>query len=539
MLMPQREDRDIWKYFASLAFPPESVVRQTLGALEAHGGAMSTAGLEAHVELSRTRLETMLKVLDVDGAVQRVRGGWVSTGQPWSYDEERYRRVAEARSREQDAMLDYLATDRCRMEYLRDQLDDPEAARCGRCDNCGGLELPGAVSEASVDSARTQLSRPGVAIQPRKMWPTALDSMGLDLKGKIKTAASEGRAVARLTDLGHGQALRELFREPATDGPVPVPLARAVVEVLGDWKPSVDGIVHVGSLRRPTLTRDLAEGLSRYLQVPLLGEYAVVDPSVAARRRGGQLRPAGQRRPPALPARGGRRSDARRPPGAARRRPRRHRLDPDHGGPGPARRRRGRGAPADPRRRGGARFLRGERTWVTVEASTSTRLGSTHPRRVHEPDPRTSSRHRGVHPERRTGQARSSRRGGGGLQGMAANGVPPCQLSPATFRQTISTGEIALGAALLAPFVPSTVAGAGLAAFGGGLVQMYLNTPGMTQEGSRVRPSQDGTAIAKDIWLRSAPRLGLPLRPSVSDPRVRVRLLGGGRRERPSTASVS
>ncbi len=280
VLMPQREDRDIWKYFASLAFPPESVVRQTLGALEAHGGAMSTAGLEAHVELSRTRLETMLKVLDVDGAVQRVRGGWVSTGQPWSYDEERYRRVAEARSREQDAMLDYLATDRCRMEFLRDQLDDPEAARCGRCDNCGGLDLPGAISEASVDSARTQLSRPGVAIQPRKMWPTALDSMGLDLKGKIKVSASEGRAVARLTDLGHGQALRELFREPATDGAVPVPLARAVVEVLGDWKPGVDGVVHVGSLRRPTLTRDLADGLSRYLQVPLLGEYAVIDPSV-------------------------------------------------------------------------------------------------------------------------------------------------------------------------------------------------------------------------------------------------------------------
>jgi ATP-dependent DNA helicase RecQ len=280
VLLPQREDRDIWAYFASLAFPPEAVVRQTLAALAEHGGAMSTAALETQVELSRNRLETMLKVLDVDGAVQRVRGGWVATGQPWSYDEERYRRVAEARSREQDAMLDYLGTDRCRMEFLRDQLDDPEAARCGRCDNCGGLDLPGAVSEASLDSARTQLSRPGVAIQPRKMWPTALDSMGLDLKGKIKTAASEGRAVARLTDLGHGQALRELFREPATDGPVPVLLARAVVEVLGDWKPSVDGIVHIGSLRRPTLTRDLAEGLARYLQVPLLGEYAVVDLSV-------------------------------------------------------------------------------------------------------------------------------------------------------------------------------------------------------------------------------------------------------------------
>jgi ATP-dependent DNA helicase RecQ len=105
--------------------------------------------------------------------------------------------------------------------------------------------------------------------------------MGLDLKGKIKQPAAPGRAVARLTDLGHGQALRELFREPVEDGPVPVPLARAMVDVLADWRPEVDGIVRVGSARRATLTRDLAEGLSRYLQVPVLGEYAVADPTVA------------------------------------------------------------------------------------------------------------------------------------------------------------------------------------------------------------------------------------------------------------------
>ena len=86
---------------------------------------MSTATLETYVELNRTRLETMLKVLDVDGAVRRVRGGWEATGQEWAYDEERYRRVTEAREREQQAMLDYLDTDECRMRFLREQLDDP------------------------------------------------------------------------------------------------------------------------------------------------------------------------------------------------------------------------------------------------------------------------------------------------------------------------------------------------------------------------------------------------------------------------------
>jgi ATP-dependent DNA helicase RecQ len=281
VLLPAIEDRDIWAYFASLAFPREEQVRQTLSVLADEGRPMSTPALETYVDLNRNRLETMLKVLDVDGAVRRVRGGWESTGREWAYDEDRYRRVSEAREREQQAMLDYISTDRCRMHFLRDQLDDPEAVDCGRCDNCGGLTLSSDVSAAAVEEADARLSRPGVVVEPRKMWPTALANLGIELKGKIGEAADEGRAVARLTDLGYGQALRELFATGVEDGPVPVPLVRAVVEVLGDWRPPVDAIVVVESLTRPLLTADLADGLSRYLRVPVVGRYAIVNPDVA------------------------------------------------------------------------------------------------------------------------------------------------------------------------------------------------------------------------------------------------------------------
>ena len=282
VLLPAIEDRDIWAYFASVGFPREALVRQTLEVLRAEGRALSTAALEAHVELNRTRLETMLKVLDVDGAVRRVRGGWEATGHEWVYDEERYGRLREAREREQQAMVDYLATDRCRMLFLREQLDDPDAQACGRCDNCGGLELSGQVSAESVDAAEARLSRPGVPLEPRKQWPTALAGLGVDLKGKIREGAEEGRVIARLTDLGYGNALRDLFRagDGVPDGPVPVPLAHAMIEVLGDWRPRVDAIVVVESATRPVLTADLAEGLSRYLKAPVLGRYAIVDPDV-------------------------------------------------------------------------------------------------------------------------------------------------------------------------------------------------------------------------------------------------------------------
>lgn len=89
-----------------------------------------------------------------------------------------------------------------------------------------------------------------------------------------------------------------------------------------------------------------------------------------------------------------------------------------------------------------------------------------------------------------------------GLQGMAANAVPQVKsVEPKLFGQALSTGEIALGAALLTPFVPARLAGAALTAFSAGLLQMYLKTPGMTEEGSSFRPSQQGTAIAKDVWM--------------------------------------
>ncbi|TWH04689.1 ATP-dependent DNA helicase RecQ [Nocardioides sp. J9] len=293
VLLPAVEDRDIWAYFASLAFPREELVRETLAVLAEEGRPLSTAAIEPRVDLSRNRLETMLKVLDVDGAVRRVRGGWESTGRPWEYDAERYARVSAAREVEQRAMLDYLETDECRMLYLRRQLDDPEVLadpgwRCGRCDNCGGLALSVDVSTEAVAQAADRLARPGVPIEPRKLWPTGMKAIGIDLSGRINPPAEEGRAIARLTDLGHGPALRALFTPGPDgtryDGPVPDSLARAMVGMLQDWQPRVDAIVVAESEQRPQLVADLASGLSRFLQVPVVGQWAVVDPTVGPDR---------------------------------------------------------------------------------------------------------------------------------------------------------------------------------------------------------------------------------------------------------------
>lgn len=289
ILLPGREDADIWAYFGSLAFPAEGVVRRTLSALAEAGRPLSTAALETRVDLSRSRLEMMLKVLDVDGAVQRVAGGWAATGQPWDYDADRYARVAAERAREQAAMLSYIATGSCRMEYLRRELDDPAAVPCGRCDNCAGVRWPAQVPTSAVAAARDHLLRPGIEIEPRKMWPSGMRELGVDVSGKIGSDASvlAGRAVGRLADLGWGPRLRAVLGDAdRVDGPVPADLVAAVVKVLAAWqwddRPAA--VASVPSHTRPQLIGDLASRIAEIGRMPYLGPLgqARLEPTAAA-----------------------------------------------------------------------------------------------------------------------------------------------------------------------------------------------------------------------------------------------------------------
>ncbi len=285
LLLPGREDRDIWAYFASLAFPPEPTVRAVLDAL-GEAGTLSTAALEPRVELGRGRLETVLKVLDVDGAVRRVKGGWEATGQPWSYDADRYERIAAERRSEQQSMLDYIDTTTCRLEYLRRELDDPAAEPCGRCDTCTGSGYSTRVADDISRQARDRLRRPGVELSPRKMWPTGMEALDVPVSGKLPAAeqVEQGRAVGRLTDIGWGNRLRELLATSAADQELPDDLFQACVQVLAnwDWSQRPAGVVALGSRTRPLLVRSLASRIASIGQLPVLGEIAT-DPSTTPR----------------------------------------------------------------------------------------------------------------------------------------------------------------------------------------------------------------------------------------------------------------
>ncbi|VEG26811.1 RecQ family ATP-dependent DNA helicase [Actinomyces howellii] len=298
ILLPGAEDRAVWDWFGAQGFPAEAQVREVLAALEEAGdeGPVSTSVLGAVTSLRRSRLESMLKVLDVDGAVRRVRGGWEATGLPWVYDDERYRRVEAARLAEQEAMERYeaLRAPACRMAFLRGALDDPQMPagwRCGACDLCGGLSLPGAPDAQDVAAAVESLSRIGVALEPRRQWPVGMSRLDLPgLRGRIPDSerAGEGIAVGRLDGLGVSAALRAVLDQDG-DTQVPPALRDPVLEVADRLGARIDAedagpadagsggltaglvVVIVDSRSRPGLVRQLGRAVAHRLATRPLG----------------------------------------------------------------------------------------------------------------------------------------------------------------------------------------------------------------------------------------------------------------------------
>ena len=125
----------------------------------------------------------------------------------------------------------------------------------------------------------------------------------------------------------------------------------------------------------------------------------------------------------------------------------------------------------------------------------------------------------------------------GGLHGFASGTYPFLKnIPPQQFVTGLAVAEMTVGGLLLAPFVPTAVAGAALTGFSGGLLGLYLKTPGMRKPNS-LAPTQEGLAVAKDVWLLG---IGVGLlvlgtvdrRPQVSERKARTMAKQAARKAR-------
>ncbi|MGQ0467151.1 MAG: DEAD/DEAH box helicase [Sporichthyaceae bacterium] len=274
VLLPAAEsDARIWEYFATATIPDPEAARKVLALLGET--PLSVPAIEAETGLRRGRLEALLKTLHVDGATERVGGGWRGTGAEWHYDAEKYGRIVAARRAEADLMRTYAAGTRCLMEVLTEALDDPAAGRCGRCSVCTGeLPGPGAQPAAAARAAATaHLRGRSHVLEPRKLWPT-----GAGRKGRLSGIAP-GRALAFADDPAWAEVVAEIAgpdAEPSDD------LRSGLVDVLKawakEWGERPVAVVPVPSRTHPRRVAGMAAHVAAVGRLPVLDVLEAAGP---------------------------------------------------------------------------------------------------------------------------------------------------------------------------------------------------------------------------------------------------------------------
>jgi ATP-dependent DNA helicase RecQ len=282
VLLRGAEDRRIQDFFITQAFPSAERVAEVRQVLADAGDAgATTREVQAQVNLGLTRLESMLKVLDVEGAVWRSHGRWGHVeGSGWVYDEERYRHVTALRRAEQDAMAAFGTDGRCLMRTLQEELDDPDAADCGRCAACTAPKYADEPDRDLVRQGQTALRSRPVSFDPKRMAPEARSGKMKKIPEDARTES--GRALARRGDAGWDRQVRAELES----GRLGDDVVEAMADLVRGWSVRPTWLTAVPSRRPQDPVSDLAARLAAALDLP-------VHPVVV--RREERPRQAGQR----------------------------------------------------------------------------------------------------------------------------------------------------------------------------------------------------------------------------------------------------
>ena len=261
------EDAAVWRWFESVSLPSQDICLAALEQLDPISPT-SIASLESSVNLGRSRLSTLLNILEVDGAVQRTGSGWTRTDASWEYNHDLAQSLRELRRAESAQMLDWAGLDRCRLRYLREALDDPEAEDCGRCDRCTSHSWQHEPDPTTVANAQDLLRGGDLIIEPRKQWPSGLGAP----KGRIAPGrqSAPGRALARLGDGGWNPIVDRLIRD-SMEPELSDDLTRAIAGVLKrwNWDERPTWICPMPSRRRSALILAVATALGTLGKLPI------------------------------------------------------------------------------------------------------------------------------------------------------------------------------------------------------------------------------------------------------------------------------
>lgn len=278
ILLSGVEDRAIHYFFRESAFPSEEQVAAVLQVLEEHEG-LTLRDIEVHTNLRNKQIEKILKLLVTENPSPVVYQDrlWRRTAVHFSMDRQRIAHLTEQRARELSEVEHYIATDECKMLFLRRALDEPTSERCGKCSSCLHRPLlntfldPERVNSAKIFVRHADLP----LILNKQVAPSAFEQYGFNGNFPLNMRGHEGRILSRWGDAGWGTMVAEgkhagRFQDELVDACAEMILERWHPEPAPTW------VCCVPSRAHPNLVPDFTQRLAEKLALPFVDVIAKV-----------------------------------------------------------------------------------------------------------------------------------------------------------------------------------------------------------------------------------------------------------------------
>lgn len=278
ILLSGVEDRAIHYFFRESAFPSEEQVAAVLQVLEEHEG-LTLRDIEVHTNLRNKQIEKILKLLVTENPSPVVYQDrlWRRTAVHFSMDRQRIAHLTEQRARELSEVEHYIATDECKMLFLRRALDEPTSERCGKCSSCLHRPLlntfldPERVNSAKIFVRHADLP----LILNKQVAPSAFEQYGFNGNFPLNMRGHEGRILSRWGDAGWGTMVAEgkhagRFQDELVDACAEMILERWHPEPAPTW------VCCVPSRAHPSLVPDFTQRLAEKLALPFVDVIAKV-----------------------------------------------------------------------------------------------------------------------------------------------------------------------------------------------------------------------------------------------------------------------
>lgn len=280
VLLSGREDNDIQQYFIANAFPNEKLVKEILSVIERADGGATRAEIHRQVNAKYRKTEAVLKFLAAESPPSILVSGrpqtYTRTLNDYELPHETIARRSQKKQAEWEMMQTYLHHENCLMQFLASELDDPEAAPCGKCANClPEHALPTTYAESTANAAAEFLENVCIEIEPRNKTGTSIKASEENFPvyqfpywlSQENLQHEVGRALCRWGEAGWGEIAKHGKRDGVYDARLVAASAKMIRE---RWKPDPAPIwvTFVPSHAHPRLVPAFAEKLAKQLGLP-------------------------------------------------------------------------------------------------------------------------------------------------------------------------------------------------------------------------------------------------------------------------------